>query len=68
MLQFKRGEIMSFGLFLLRLVLGVIFILHGGQKVVGWLHGPGLSGWVGSMSGKGVPVFMAYLAAFAEFL
>jgi putative oxidoreductase len=63
-----RGEIMNFGLFLLRLTLGIIFILHGGQKVIGWLNGPGLSGWVGFMSKMGVPSYLAYLAAFAEFL
>ncbi|MFO1519804.1 MAG: DoxX family protein [bacterium] len=58
---------MSFGLLLLRLALGAIFIVHGGQKVFGWLHGPGLDGWVAMMGKSGVPAFMAYLAAFTEF-
>jgi putative oxidoreductase len=59
---------MNFGLLLLRIALGTIFILHGGQKVLGWMGGPGLEGWVGFMGKMGVPAFMAYLAAFAEFL
>jgi putative oxidoreductase len=58
----------SFGLLLLRLALGTIFIAHGSQKVLGWFGGPGLAGTVGFMGQMGVPAFMAYIAAFAEFL
>jgi putative oxidoreductase len=58
----------SFGLLLLRLALGIIFIAHGSQKVLGWFGGPGLAGTVSFMGQMGVPPFMAYLAAFAEFL
>src|SRR5262245_40360389 len=58
----------SFGLLLLRLALGAIFIAHGSQKVLGWWEGPGLAGWVGCMGKAGVPAFFAYLSAFTEFL
>src|SRR4029453_11193839 len=58
----------SFGLLLLRLGLGAVFFAHGAQKVLGWFGGPGLEGWVGFMAKMGGPAFMAYIAAFAEFL
>ena len=52
---------------ILRLVLGVTFLAHGGQKLFGWLDGPGLDGTVAFMGGMGVPAPLAYLAAFTEF-
>src|SRR5262245_7497086 len=58
----------SFGLLLLRLALGTIFIAHGSQKVLGWFGGSGLAATAASMGQMGIPAFMAYLAAFAEFL
>jgi putative oxidoreductase len=58
----------STGIFLLRLVLGIVFIAHGGQKVFGWFGGPGLQGTVDFMSGMGIPAGLAYGAAFTEFL
>ncbi|WP_433657181.1 DoxX family membrane protein [Nocardia sp. CA-128927] len=39
----RRGTL-DFGLFLLRLVVGGIFIYHGLQKLTGWFNGPGLDG------------------------
>lgn len=52
---------------LLRLVLGFIFIMHGGQKVFGLFGGPGLEGFVQMMAPMGVPEWLGYMAAFAEF-
>ncbi len=57
----------AWALFIVRLTLGSIFILHGGQKVLGWFGGSGLQGFVNWASGMGVPTIFAYLAAFAEF-
>lgn len=39
------------GILILRLVLGLVFIGHGAQKVFGWFGGPGLKGTAG-MTGK----------------
>lgn len=56
-------------LFIVRLTLGSTFIIHGGQKVFGWLGGPGLHGWLNYLATIGVTNHMiGYCAAFFEFL
>ena len=56
----------GWALCLLRLVLGSIFIAHGGQKVLGLFGGPGLEGFVAWAATIGVSPLFAHLAAFAE--
>ncbi len=56
----------SFGLLLIRLALGSVFIAHGGQKVFGWWGGHGLEEFVKMMTNIGFPAYMGYLAAFTE--
>lgn len=63
-----RRQQMSLGLMIVRLTLGSIFFLHGSQKVLGLFGGPGLEGFAKWMGTMGVPPFLAYLAAFAEFI
>jgi putative oxidoreductase len=58
----------EFSLFILRVVLGIIFFAHGAQKVLGWYGGHGLKGTVGFMASMGLPVPIAYLVCFIEFL
>jgi putative oxidoreductase len=58
----------DFALLLVRLVLAVVFFAHGAQKVFGWFEGPGLSGFVTSLSRGGMPPPIAYLVAFGELL
>src|ERR671915_1392369 len=48
-------------LLLVRLVMGVAFILHGWPKIQNPM------GWMNAMGGQGVPSFLQALAAFAEF-
>jgi putative oxidoreductase len=55
-------------LFIIRVVLGIIFLAHGAQKVLGWYGGHGLKGTVGFMASMGLPVPIAYLVCFIEFL
>lgn len=50
------------GLLVLRLVLGAIMIAHGSTKVFGGMHA-----FTGVVSGLGIPGWLAYLAAAAEF-
>jgi len=58
------------GLFLIRAMLGVVFLFHGSQKLFGAFGGHGLDGtaqWMGSI-GIPLPFVSALLAALAETL
>lgn len=50
------------GLFILRVVFGIIFIAHGWAKI------GNMDGTIGFFSSLGLPVFTAYLVAWVEFL
>lgn len=52
-----------------RLTLGVMFTLHGAQKLFGAFGGDGIGGFSGSLAGLGIPFpqMSAYLAAGSEF-
>jgi len=62
------GNAGKISLTVVRLVLGFIFFMHGGQKVMGWFGGHGLAGTVQMMTGMGLPAAVVYLVAFGEFL
>ena len=51
-----------------RVILGIIFFAHGGQKLFGWFGGPGLTQTVRTMTGLlGMPSILAAGAVGAEF-
>ncbi|MCU1296186.1 MAG: DoxX [Acidobacteriaceae bacterium] len=53
---------------ILRLVLGIIFFVHGAQKMLGWFGGYGFSGTMGFFTGAlHIPTLFAFLAIAAEF-
>lgn len=53
---------------IVRLVLGVVFIAHGAQKMLGWLGGYGYSATMGFFTQQmGIPAIFAFLAIAAEF-
>ncbi|AEI39084.1 DoxX family protein [Paenibacillus mucilaginosus] len=58
----------ALGLFLIRLVVGVLFIGHGAQKLFGWFGGYGPKGTGGWMDSIGIKpgVLMAVLAGLME--
>src|SRR5688572_23284053 len=57
------------GLLLIRAVLAMVFIYHGGQKLFGWFGGYGIVGTAGWMASVGIPFPMlsTVLAASVEF-
>lgn len=53
---------------ILRLVLGIVFLAHGAQKMLGWFGGYGFSGTMGFFTHYlGIPAPFAFLAICAEF-
>ncbi len=53
---------------LMRLVLGIVFFLHGSQKMLGWFGGSGFSGTMHFFTGLlHIPAPFAVLAICAEF-
>ena len=59
---------MSYGLLLLRVVVGATMFSHGAQKLFGWFGGHGLRGTAGFFESLGwrMPLAMAFLAGLAE--
>jgi putative oxidoreductase len=56
-------------LMLSRVVLGIVFLAHGAQKVFGWFGGPGFDQTMKAfVQGMGIPAFFAVMAILAEFL
>jgi putative oxidoreductase len=59
---------MSYGLLLLRVVIGGTIFSHGAQKLFGWFGGGGLRGTAGFFGSSGwrAPLAMAFLAGLGE--
>jgi uncharacterized membrane protein YphA (DoxX/SURF4 family) len=58
----------KYALTIVRIALGVIFIMHGSQKVLGLWGGGGLTATVAAMTGMGLPAIIAYMVCFIELL
>ena len=58
------------GLLILRVVLGIIFMGHGAQKLFGMFGGPGIAGVTGFFGSLGIPMpgVMAWVVGLFEFL
>jgi putative oxidoreductase len=53
---------------LARLAMGVLFFMHGAQKLLGWFGGYGFAGTMGFFTEKmGLPPVLAFLAIVTEF-
>ena len=59
---------MSYGILLLRVVIGLTFAAHGAQKLFGWFGGPGPAGTTAFFQNLGfrAPALMALTAGLAE--
>lgn len=59
---------LSAGLLIIRLVVGLTFAAHGTQKLFGWFKGPGLKGFAGWLESLNIkpPFLNAFVAAFFE--
>src|SRR5919198_2929936 len=59
---------MSYGILLLRVVLGTIMAGHGAQKAFGWWGGPGRAGTIGMTRSQGfrAPVMAAFVLTTCE--
>jgi putative oxidoreductase len=60
---------MDLALLIIRMWLGVTFVLHGGQKLFGWFGSGGITGWARSLEELGIRPgrFWAVLAGLGEF-
>ena len=56
------------GLLVMRLALGIVFFAHGAQKFFGWFGGSGLTATIDGLVKSGIPMPLAYLVPFTEFL
>src|SRR4051812_33018420 len=66
---YSNEKLAAYAIFILRLTLGVIMFAHGAQKVLGVFGGKGLpDSAVGMNQYMGIPLPLAYLASFTEFL
>ncbi|HEX6655783.1 MAG TPA: DoxX family protein [Candidatus Limnocylindria bacterium] len=65
--MFESGMV-DFGLFIVRVSVGLVFAAHGAQKLFGWWGGPGMDRWTGLMEGMGVrpPRLWATVSALNE--
>ena len=52
---------------ILRVMLGLVFFFHGGQKLLGWFGGHGFDGTMGFFTEKmGIPALIAFLVIIGE--
>ncbi len=60
----------DYTLLIVRVVLGVTFAIHGGQKLFGWFGGQGIVTFAQGMSRFGVahPLALGWMAALSEFV
>lgn len=58
------------GLALTRIIVGIVFMMHGSQKLFGWFGGGGIKGTAGYMASLGLEPseLMAFLAGSGEFV
>ena len=68
--RLTSGLLTDVGLFLMRSVVGAVFVFHGAQKLFGVWGGPGLTGFATLLESLGIPypAHAAVSASSTEFL
>ncbi len=63
-----KDKLTDIAILALRIGVGVIFVAHGMQKILGVFGGSGIGGFAGMLKGLGffAPLFWAWIAALAE--
>ena len=51
---------------ILRVMLGLVMLPHGAQKLLGWFGGYGFSGTIGAFTQNGMPWIVAFLVIMGE--
>ena len=66
----SSGYLLDLGLLLIRAIVGIVFVLHGSQKLFGAFEGPGIEGFSKVLETMNVPMPLvsAWAAALAEFV
>ena len=64
-----KEKIYSTGILIVRIMLGIIFMAHGSQKLFGAFGGSGVSGFARAMTDMGfsMPLFFAWVVGIVEF-
>ncbi len=63
-----NDRLLSLGFLLLRLAAGVILLVIGASKVLGWFGGRGMEATVQGFSERGFAPFLTYLSSYTEFI
>ena len=56
----------DFGVFIARVILGIVMLPHGMQKLLGWYGGGGFAGTMQFFTSQGIPWILALLVIVAE--
>ena len=69
MLEKAIGKQSELGLMFLRIIVGIVFLIHGGQKLFGLFGGAGMSETIKFFSSQGIyaPSIMGWFVALTEF-
>lgn len=64
----QMGEYAVWGKLFLRLVVGIVFFVHGSQKLFGWFDGSGIEGATDFLAtlGFAVPMLLAWVVGLVE--
>lgn len=65
--DYSAQSLRDLAFFLARLALGIIFVAHGSQKLLGWFGGYGPSATIAMFAKSGIPPLLGWLDIIAEF-